>query len=549
MPILPTGQCPTKVMIVGEFPSLQDEAKGFPFADGAGAELDRMLSEAGLSRAQCFVTLTLGQRPPGNDIEAFFAQKKSAITPQHLMLRDKWVLPVVRDGLDLLKREIEMCQPNVIIALGNVALWALTGHWGITSWRGSELVCDLALSLPTPPRVIPTLSPAMVLKQWHLRQVVVHDLRKVAQTRELKTVNPPDYEFLIRPDYGQAVSVLSQLHDQLEAAESPMRLGVDIETRAGQTACIGIAWSETQAICIPLMCVEKPEGYWSEQHEAVIMYAMYKVLTHPKAAVIGQNFSYDAQYFWRGFCFLPRLVRDTMLAQHVMFSNLPKGLDFLSSLYCRYHVYWKDEGKEWNPAVAEDQLWTYNCKDAVITLEVDTAQQAAIDAMKLRAVHDFQQELFWPVLRSMLRGLRVDTSRRAEFALQLQEAIIERQSWLEDLLGHPLNIRSSPQMKELFYGTFAQKPVYNRKTGNVACDDEALRKIAEREPILAPLVRVISELRSLTVFLATFIAAPLDTDGRMRCSFNIAGTETYRFSSSKNAFGSGLNLQNIPKGN
>jgi DNA polymerase-1 len=34
----------------------------------------------------------------------------------------------------------------------------------------------------------------------------------------------------------------------------------------------------------------------------------------------------------------------------------------------------------------------------------------------------------------------------------------------------------------------------------------------------------------------------------MRCSFNIAGTETYRFSSSTNAFGSGLNLQNIPKG-
>jgi DNA polymerase I len=34
----------------------------------------------------------------------------------------------------------------------------------------------------------------------------------------------------------------------------------------------------------------------------------------------------------------------------------------------------------------------------------------------------------------------------------------------------------------------------------------------------------------------------------MRCSFNVAGTETYRFSSSKNAFGTGMNLQNIPKG-
>jgi DNA polymerase I-like protein with 3'-5' exonuclease and polymerase domains len=34
----------------------------------------------------------------------------------------------------------------------------------------------------------------------------------------------------------------------------------------------------------------------------------------------------------------------------------------------------------------------------------------------------------------------------------------------------------------------------------------------------------------------------------MRCYFNPAGTETYRFSSSEDAFGSGTNLQNIPRG-
>jgi DNA polymerase-1 len=34
----------------------------------------------------------------------------------------------------------------------------------------------------------------------------------------------------------------------------------------------------------------------------------------------------------------------------------------------------------------------------------------------------------------------------------------------------------------------------------------------------------------------------------MRCSYNIAGTETFRLSSSQDAFDSGMNLQNIPKG-
>jgi DNA polymerase I-like protein with 3'-5' exonuclease and polymerase domains len=47
--------------------------------------------------------------------------------------------------------------------------------------------------------------------------------------------------------------------------------------------------------------------------------------------------------------------------------------------------------------------------------------------------------------------------------------------------------------------------------------------------------------------------AKLDADGRMRCSFNIGGSEsgksaprTYRLSSSKNAFDRGANLQNVP---
>jgi len=76
--------------------------------------------------------------------------------------------------------------------------------------------------------------------------------------------------------------------------------------------------------------------------------------------------------------------------------------------------------------------------------------------------------------------------------------------------------------------------------------DPSLAIIAEREPLLKPLCQLIVELRSLGVFLGTFIDATLDTDGRMRSSFSIAGPTTYRFSSSENAFGSGLNFQNIP---
>lgn len=546
MTIRPAGPCPARIMLVGEFPGESEVAKGEPFVGYAGMELSKMLQEAGIMRSECFITLACRVRPPGNDLETFIATKKSAITQQHGIWRDKFVMPAIRDGAELLKREIEMCQPTVIIAFGNLAMWMLTGQWGITSWRGSIMQTDLPLALGYKPKVIPTYSPSAVMRQWSWRQIMIHDLRRAkgeAVKRELYT---PNYNFVIRPDYSTVLTILSQLYSQVR--ERPGKISVDIETRAGHTACIGLAWSTLDALCIPIMCVERPDGYWPLEQESAISYALFQLLTHPNCEVIGQNFSYDAQYFYRHLHFLPNLKRDTMLTQHTMFSNLPKSLDFLSSMYCQYHTYWKDEGKEWSAKMDEDQLWQYNCKDAVITFEVDTAQQAAIASMKLQPVHDFQQKLFWPVLQTMTRGLRVNTAQRGQFAFTLQEEIAKREQWMIDVLGESLNIKSPLQMKRLFYETLGQKPILSRKTGTVTCDDEALRKIAEREPLLLPITRKITELRSLGVFLSTFVNAPLDTDGRMRCSFNIGGTETYRFASSKDAFGSGLNLQNIPKG-
>lgn len=533
-------------MIVGEAPGENEVREGAPFVGASGLELNKMLSDAGLMRGACFVTNVIRERPPGNDIGSFIALRKKDITPLHKIVRDRHVKQPVWEGIELLSREIALAQPNVIIALGNTALWALTGKWGIMSWRGSVLQTDLPLGLGYQPKVIPSYHPAAVLRQWSWRQILVHDLRRAAEHAKSRDLPHPDYRFVIRPTYSEAMFHLNMLWELVSAVECP--ISVDIETRAGHIACVGLAWNKTEAFCIPFMCTERAEGYWTAEEESLIVWGLYRILTHANCRVIGQNFLYDAQYFYRHFHFIPRLARDTMIAQHVCFSNMPKGLDFLSSMYCEHHQYWKDDGKDWDAKTGEDQLWEYNCKDAVITYEVDEVEQKNIDTMGLRPVHDFQQSLFGPVLRTMNRGIRCDHVLRAKFAMQLMEEMATRETWLQSVLGHPINFRSPKQMQELFYDSLGQKPIFNRKSGTVTCDDEALGRIAVREPILRPLIKKIQELRSLGVFLSTFVNAPLDIDGRLRCSFNIAGTETYRFSSSQNAFGSGLNLQNIPSG-
>lgn len=544
--IRPSGPAPARIMIVGEAPGEQEMLKGIPFVGASGQELERMLKEAGIYMSQCFLTTVCRVRPPGNDITAFIAQKKSEITPAHQILRDKYVLAPIWEGLELLKREIELVQPNVIIALGNVSMWALTGKWGITSWRGSMLQSDLKLSLDYAPKVIPAYHPAAVLRQWNWRPMAVQDLRRAKSMSAVRELVRPDYSFIIRPDYATAHTTLSMLLARAE--QGPLNLGNDIETRAGQIACIALAWSKTQAICIPLMCSERAAGYWTLEEEIQLSYLLFKLLTHPNCRSIGQNFIYDAQYYNRWLAFIPNVLRDTMLSQHSMFSNMPKGLDVLSSMYCAYHAYWKDDGKLWDAHTGEDQLWYYNCEDAVRTFEVDEGQQTALTAMGLNPVNDFQQSLFAPVLQTMNRGIRVNKAKRSALALQLMGEISEREAWIHNVLGRELNIRSGPQMKDLFYGELGEKEILHRGTGSVTLNDEALARIAARNPLLGPIVRKIQELRSLGVFLSTFITASLDSDGRLRCSFNIGGTVTYRFSSSQNAFGSGLNLQNIPAG-
>jgi len=198
--------------------------------------------------------------------------------------------------------------------------------------------------------------------------------------------------------------------------------------------------------------------------------------------------------------------------------------------------------------VSDLEHWYYNCEDTVRTYEIAQVEKANLASMRLEGPNEFQHALFPAVLQAMLQGVRIDLGARAALAKTLKAEMALRLEWLSSALGHDLNPRSSKQLQALFYTDFQLQKVIKRSTGNPTLDDEALTRLCIREPIIRPLVRRISEFRSLGVFLSTFIDAELDGDERMRCSYNITGTETYRFSSSTNAFGTGTNLQNIPKG-
>src|SRR3990167_8207216 len=138
------GPVPARIMIVGEAPGAEEERSGHPFVGASGRELDKMLNEAGILRSECFVTNVCRERPPDNKIDIWLskAKAKAKIPTGFVPMRNLHVYPPVKQGFDILLKEIELVHPNVIIAFGNVAMWSLTNLWGISKWRGSQLQVD-----------------------------------------------------------------------------------------------------------------------------------------------------------------------------------------------------------------------------------------------------------------------------------------------------------------------------------------------------------------------------------------------------------------------
>lgn len=549
--ISPRGSFEAKILIVGEAPGKREVETGVPFVGASGQELMKMLDEAGIAESECMFTNVINVRPIKNLIAHFFrTSKKAAAEAGAISHQGRYALPVIFKGIETLQELIMRLRPNVVVACGAIALWACTGENGIMKWRGSEMEGNIN---GTKFKVIPVVHPAAILRNWTWRWFTVVDFRRVKREADHPDLRLPRYNFTIRPSYGTVVDTLCGLLNVVQ--HHPFQVAVDIETRTRHLACIGLAWTKIDALCIPLLCIEDDEGYWPKEQEAMIWWLLYRVLTHPNCQVVGQNFMYDNQYFVRRAGFACNLVDDTMMKMHVCFPGAKKSLDFISSVFCQYHRFWKEEGKEWAKKMDEDMLWEYNCKDAVATYEINKTLDELLEQFGLRPQYDERMRTAQSAFKMMLRGIDVSLSLKKQLFTDCVVAINQRKDFLLDVLGidlfGPKGGVSSKKMQMLCYDLF-QLPKKFRidpatKQRRLTCDKNAIDEwIQTCNIFFRPVLQMIKDVRSLVIFKSTFAGAPLDWDNRFRCSMNVAGPHTFRWSTSEDAFGYGTNMQNIP---
>jgi uracil-DNA glycosylase family 4 len=564
-----SGPRNAKIMFVGEAWGKDEKRAQLPFVGASGRELKTMLSECGIKPADCFFTNLVPDLQPYPDLSAYFD------TPDSTPLWGFNVNAKIRKGIEVLRQQIEAVDPTVIIALGNFALWALCDDTvkvkrekgrsfptGIMSWRGSMLTSRMEFGSRY---VLPTLHPALVMRAWEWRQYVKHDLRSRIPMALCHNWNGPPVTRVIFPTFEQTKSHLEDWLRQMDSGKELIH-AVDIETKRRNITCIGIATSKIWSICIPLSglneetkCLE--DYYESAEQECEIRLLLRKYLRHPNLKQIGQNYLYDMQYCSRDFsapdikCYF-----DTMLAQHAMFPGTPKSLDMLASLYCDYYTYWKDDNAEWDQNGTLEQHFTYNCTDVLRTFEIYENQLKVLKSTGSKFIFDYLMKLQACLFRMMLRGIRIDFNYRRRLVIDpkigLNVAAAQREKWLLSILPQELLDTKSKviwpnspkQTADMFYEIIGMKPQKSRKTGNVSTDDETIEKLERIYPEFTRIFEVLRDLRSIGVFNNNFLSASVDADGRMRTSFNPGGTETFRLSSQKNAFGGGTNFQNIPSG-
>lgn len=340
---------PTKLFILGEAYGATEEREQTPFVGAAGHELNSLLNQAGIERSDCFVTNVFNLRPRDNKIENFCASKQEAIEGYPVFTKGKYIHKKFKPELDRLEAELEEQNPNLILALGNTAAWALLGQTTMKSLRGSV---TLSTHTMTGFKVLPTYHPAAIFRQYQLRPIVAADFIKAAREQEYPEIRRPKRLIHI-PETPEEVDEYFRKNISFDGKQI---IAVDIETTGKQITCIGFAFDIGNIIVIPFVDPKKlGRSYWTvAAAENAVWQSIRRVLEEPRIKKVFQNGLYDISFIWRTMGIrVFGAEHDTMLLHHALQPESIKDLGFLGSVYTN-DVGWKKMNKKGKTTIKKD---------------------------------------------------------------------------------------------------------------------------------------------------------------------------------------------------
>jgi DNA polymerase I len=237
--------------------------------------------------------------------------------------------------------------------------------------------------------------------------------------------------------------------------------------------------------------------------------------------LIFQNGSFDVKVLANNGVFV-KIHEDTML-MHSLVDETPgtHSMEVMAKKYLNVNKWTEmvDYGR-----MAEEQpetLGRYGARDADLTYRLAAVFRPSVHK---RYIHTLLTRAQNSILRSELRGVRIDRDKARKFQDEIAGHLHDSQQRMADLYGLE-NANSPKQVANLLYKDLGLPP--QRYQGKVSTSSPALELIKDAHPA----IRDIFEYRHLTKASGTYLRKILEEselDGRYHPEFRLAATETGR---------------------
>lgn len=439
-----------KILFVGQAPGEDEDARGKVFCGRAGELLQQAIDEYDLNpnyitnAVKCFPGKKLAG---GGDNEPTKEQIKAC--------------------LPYLEEEIKVIDPDYIVCLGNVALKALAGKSGITTWSGRVLGKRGRATL------FGLLHPSYVLRSPGVLARFESDCKALRA--------------LLHPEEERKHPVVYKLHPKSVLSTLPTLsppIAFDIETTDKK-------FEGNRVRCFSFSDGKK--AYWVDCEKDPVegLAALRYLMLEFKAPKVLQNGIFESRWSLGLFGKVPTGYRyDTILEAHLLDEEGAKALDILASRHCdapAWDIHSMMEAKGWTYAtVPMEVLGPYNALDSLYTRRVHDAQWKKMPE-PLRRAHD---QVLLPLAKQCAkfqhRGVKLDPGWASEVLKRFKgemavteakfRALPEVKKFEAKLFdeGKKLNLNSPPQIARLFFKRMGL-PVFERTPGG---------KPSAREPAL-----------------------------------------------------------------
>lgn len=546
---LKTKKGRAKIVVVGETSSVSGSSDpSFWFSDAKWKLLKRLMFSAGITEADLDWISIMGV--PQAEFKKHYNVNKARKSPV------KASEDFEAGALQAVNYLLE-AKPNVIVPVGDGALYAITRQWGINSYRGSVLEGDFQLHGM---KIIPLLDPQSAvfavnkddnggLTGNSLKLATYFDVMKIKAEKESPLITRRERKLGLYAD-----------HDELDLSKK--RVGYDIETFHNEIICTGFATSEDEAYCSPLVRYGD-DCHVTTKDEVEFWKDHAKVLGDPNLTKVVHNAAFEHLVLWRNYGIELVNYECSMLAHFTLWRDLPKSLAFCTSLHTDIPFY-KDEGDLKIKLAAifgdDEDYWDYNSRDCITCLEVWDKIEAELLRLDLWPTYAAARDMVPIVTYLHEKGMRVDLEGLEAEASRINREIGDTTKALEAETWPGFNVASPKDMTEYFFSSSIDAPpIKARKAKSPGFADDTLRTYASLPPErlkgkdkaaraekIQKTSRLCRSLRKLRKNEESFMNMKFDDDGRFRSCFNPM-VKTQRLSSRKSLNNTGGNMQNLPK--